>query len=381
MSTGTTEAPHSVVHSSNFEADGGPQQQKSGGKEGGMKNIANGLVAGVQKMRRRLTVTGASETIDGVSKLSVSDPSNDAVAHAKPHHAAVRCAVTDYAGITKKGHAPYNPRKKNQDALIMVDEPKTNTLVLCVLDGHGEHGDAVSAVFRNELASEMFNHPAWTTDVKKASADAIAKVEHSVIRNFRIDTEFSGTTLSMAIIRGNHLTGVNIGDSRVILGKEENGKMVPEEVTFDHKPDSPEEKERILACGGRVFAVEYDDGIDGPPRVWLGHMDVPGLAMSRSLGDAVAHTAGVISDPEFTEFELDPETDKFLVVATDGLWEFVDNKETVEMTVAEAGPDEAVDYLVKEAGMRWMREEQVIDDTTVIVANLFNYHQSQSNSK
>merc|ERR1712151_692995 len=139
------------------------------------------------------------------------------------YHAMIRCAVSEYSGVTKKGHAPYNPRKKNQDALIMVDDPNTNTLVLCVLDGHGEHGDAVSAAFRNELASEMFNHPSWATDIKKASADAIAKVEHGVIRNFRIDTEFSGTTLSMAIVRGNNLTGVNIGDSRVILGKEENG--------------------------------------------------------------------------------------------------------------------------------------------------------------
>jgi serine/threonine protein phosphatase PrpC len=193
----------------------------------------------------------------------------------------VRCAVTDYAGISKKGHAPYNPRKKNQDALIMTDHEATNTLIMCVLDGHGEHGDAVSSAFRQQLTGEMFNHPAWTTDVKKASADAIAKVEQSVIRNFRIDTEFSGTTLSMAIVRGNHLTGVNIGDSRVILGKLVDGVLVPEEITFDHKPDTPKEKARILQCGGRVFAVEYDDGIDGPPRVWLGHMDVPGLAMSR----------------------------------------------------------------------------------------------------
>ena len=193
----------------------------------------------------------------------------------------MRCAVTDYAGISKKGHAPYNPRKKNQDALIMTDHEPTNTLVMCVLDGHGEHGDAVSNAFREQLAAEMFNHPEWATDVKKASSDAIAKVEKAVIRNFRIDTEFSGTTLSMAIVRGNHLTGVNIGDSRVILGKEENGALVPEEITFDHKPDLPNEKARILQCGGRVFAVEYDDGIDGPARVWLGHMDVPGLAMSR----------------------------------------------------------------------------------------------------
>ena len=163
----------------------------------------------------------------------------------------------------------------------MADDAATNTLILCVLDGHGEHGDAVAISFRDQLATEMINHPSWTTDVKKASADAIAKVEHNVIRNFRIDTEFSGTTLSMAIVRGNRITGVNVGDSRVIIGKDVGGKIIAEEFTHDHKPDTPKEKERILAAGGRVFAVEYDDGIDGPPRVWLGHMDVPGLAMSR----------------------------------------------------------------------------------------------------
>lgn len=264
-------------------------------------------------MRRRLTVTGASDTIDGVSKLSVSEPevvklepqvscncSQDAAClsvgrmyiycffppsyyYFSQPRSAVRCAVTEYSGVSKKGHAPYNPRKKNQDALVMAADPATNTLVLCVLDGHGEHGDAVSASFREQLATEMFNHPAWATDLRKASGDSIAKIEHSIIRNFRIDTEFSGTTLSMAIIRGNTVTGVNIGDSRVILAKEEAGRLVPVEITFDHKPDSPAEKERIIACGGRVFAVEYDDGIDGPMRVWLGHMDVPGLAMSRCV--------------------------------------------------------------------------------------------------
>ena len=163
----------------------------------------------------------------------------------------------------------------------MVDDPSTNSMILAVLDGHGEHGDYVSAWFRDQLISEFFNHPSWPTNLKIAVSDSIAKIEEDLLRNFRIDTEFSGTTFSMAIVRGNQLTGVNIGDSRVILGKEENGRLSPVDITIDHKPDSPKEKERILGCGGRVFAVEYDDGIDGPPRVWLGHMDVPGLAMSR----------------------------------------------------------------------------------------------------
>lgn len=293
--------------------------------------------------------------------------------HQGKYRAEVRCAVTEYSGVSKKGHAPYNPRKKNQDALIMADDPNSNTLVLCVLDGHGEHGDGVSQTFRDQLIPEMFNHPEWLDDYKKATSDAIAKVERNLLRNYRIDSEFSGTTLSMAIVRGNNLTGVNIGDSRVIMGKEENGALTFQDITFDHKPDSPKEKERILACGGRVFAVEYDDGIDGPPRVWLGHMDIPGLAMSRSLGDVVAHSAGVISEPEFTDYILDPATDRFIVVATDGLWEFVDNQEAVEMVEGQAGPCDAVDALVTEAATRWMHEEQVIDDTTIIVACLYNY--------
>jgi serine/threonine protein phosphatase PrpC len=338
-----------------------------------------------QKMRRRLTVTGSSgqsENIDGRTEskdyeediLPQPQKINISKQEEQSKYDNNRCAVTEYSGVSKKGHAPYNPRKKNQDALIMADDPRTNSIVFCVLDGHGEHGDSISQTFRDQLTVEMFNHPSWAGDLKTAAAEAIAKVERNMLRNYRIDSEFSGTTLSMAIVRGNKVTGVNIGDSRVILGKElENGRLGAQDITFDHKPDTPKEKERILACGGRVFAVEYDDGIDGPPRVWLGHMDIPGLAMSRSLGDVVAHSAGVISEPEFTEYELDPLVDKFLVIATDGLWEFVDNLETVEIVDGQCGPTEAVDVLVTEAATRWMQEEQVIDDTTIIVAHLFNY--------
>ena len=80
--------------------------------------------------------------------------------------------------------------------------------------------------------------------------------------------------------------------------------LVAEPCTIDHKPDLPDEKARILAVGGRVFAVKYDDGIDGPARVWLAHADIPGLAMSRSLGDTVAHKAGVSSEPQFFQVKV-----------------------------------------------------------------------------
>jgi len=335
-----------------------------------------GIGKAFQKMRRRLTVTGASENIDGA--YNAGDGMSGELKKYKGQNSKIDCAVTEYYGVSKKGHAPYNPRKKNQDAIIMMEEPSTNSLVLCCLDGHGEQGDHVSQWFRERLPKNMFSHPSWTSNMNVAVADAIAKVEKDLLKFYKIDTEFSGTTLSMAIVRDNHVTGVNIGDSRVILGRQEGGTLVPVEITHDHKPDTPKEQERILAAGGRVFAVQYDDGIDGPPRVWLGHTDIPGLAMARSLGDVVAHSAGVISEPDFTEFDLDPKKDKFLVIATDGLWEFVMNDETVDIVEGQDGPPQAVDTLVTEAGTRWMQEEQVIDDTSIIVANLFGYKPSAS---
>ena len=123
-----------------------------------------------------------------------------------------------------------------------------------------------------------------------------------------------------------------------------------------------------------MFAVEYDDGVDGPARGWLGHMDVPGLAMSRSHGDAVAHSAGVSSEPEFFEYDFNNgREDLILVMASDGLWEFVSNQEVMDSAFSTTEPRFAVDRLISESNERWMREEQVVDDTTVCVAFLGNF--------
>ncbi|CAM9526854.1 unnamed protein product, partial [Phaeothamnion confervicola] len=58
-----------------------------------------------------------------------------------------------------------------------------------------------------------------------------------------------------------------------------------------------------------------------PPRVWLQSGNGPGLAMSRSIGDRLAHTAGVTHEPELTEIDLDPDTDVGILLASDGIWD------------------------------------------------------------
>jgi serine/threonine protein phosphatase PrpC len=60
-------------------------------------------------------------------------------------------------------------------------------------------------------------------------------------------------------------------------------------------------------------------------RVWLKHEDTPGLAMTRSFGDSTACRVGVNAVPEIKMFDLEPE-DKIIVLASDGVWEFLDNQ-------------------------------------------------------
>eukprot|EP00622_Pseudochattonella_farcimen_P002682 FR737663.1.p1 GENE.FR737663.1~~FR737663.1.p1 ORF type:complete len:219 (+),score=40.06 FR737663.1:58-657(+) len=191
------------------------------------------------------------------------------------------------------------------------------------------------------------------------------------------NADFSGTTFVCALIRGEEMWSSNIGDSRVTAGERKNGSIVFRTVSEDQKPDSPGEKERILAAGGRVFAVQYDDGIDGPQRVWLGNMDIPGLAMARSLGDTIAHSAGVISAPVITHEILDPTKSALLVIASDGLWEFMTDEDVITMTadlIAKGKTQmEIVEHLIKHSNELWLKEEEVIDDTTVCVAYLTGY--------
>lgn len=85
------------------------------------------------------------------------------------------------------------------------------------------------------------------------------------------------------------------------------------------------------------------------------HEDVPGLAMSRSLGDYVAQSVGVIPDPEILEYEINQD-DLFMVIASDGVWEFMSNEDVARISLpfySKSAPEAAANALVKEAYKRW----------------------------
>jgi len=320
---------------------------------------------GLRKTRRRLSVVSDNKLIEGVATIALEAAETADVVETSARH-----AITIYSGVCKKGYAPYNPRKKNQDSIIMQEDPATGALFLAALDGHGEQGELVSGFFRDRLPTAVFGHASFPADPLKCLLECVEEIEEEVIKDATIDTDFSGSTAILTVTIGTKIYVACIGDSRITGGvTNASGGIVPVEISHDHKPDDPEEKARINAKGGRVFAVKYDDGFDGPARVWLKDMDIPGLAMSRALGDCVAKMAGVISTPDLSVHELGPES-QFIVLASDGLWEFLSNEEVVDMIKVCTEPKAAVDALLEESTRRWMREENVVDDTTIIVAHV-----------
>lgn len=167
----------------------------------------------------------------------------------------------------------------------------------------------------------------------------------------------------------NTLHVANIGDSRAVMARRnDQGQIEAIPMSHDQKPEVEEEKKRILEAGGRVQPLPGLEGEDcGPLRVWLAEVNVPGLAMSRSIGDNVCNDVGVTHEPAVIPHKIQ-DNDLFAVWASDGVWEFLSNEEAINIIWANRkNLKTAAHKLVEESANQWKRQEEVIDDITVVI--------------
>nr|BBD74746.1 protein phosphatase 2C 4 [Striga hermonthica] len=142
-------------------------------------------------------------------------------------------------------------------------------------------------------------------DLEAGSRNMVASSCRCELRTPQCDAV--GSTAVVALLTPDKIVVSNCGDSRAVLCR--NGVTIP--LSVDHKPDRPDELNRIQEAGGRVI---FWDG----PRV-LGM-----LAMSRAIGDNYLKPY-VIPVPEVTVTERTVE-DECLILASDGLWDVVSNE-------------------------------------------------------
>ena len=199
--------------------------------------------------------------------------------------------------------------------------------------------------------------------IKSVLYETLSYVQKECKAKYKIDSELSGTTLCSAFLFGKTLLVCNVGDSRAVLGSFifDNNEWITRQISVDHVPELPEENKRILAFGGRVDKLvdRIKDKV-GPFRVFEKDINsnLPGLAMSRSVGDELGKRCGVTFEPELFKYDLNKH-DKILVVASDGLWACMTNEEVIEtlgkMYENKVSCEEAAKTLVEVAKERWIK--------------------------
>ena len=286
--------------------------------------------------------------------------------------------IKKIAYISQAGKGEDGFTKVNQDSyLVDLNEFKLGDFnVFGVLDGHGLNGHLVSQFVSKYIKSHLHKnkHLKHLTD-EESVYNTLKNNNYEIIRKLYthaerevgksdIDANFSGTTCIIVFQAGEKLITANVGDSRGIIVKKD--EVYP--LSIDQKPNNENELKRILKHGGEVSQYEEDGIKSGPYRVWKKGEMYPGIAMSRSIGDLVASTLGVIPEPEYTENIIDKDT-KFIIVASDGVWEFLDNKTVKNLVMPfylKGDPEGAAKALIAESTRWWNQEDIVVDDITVV---------------
>ena len=302
-----------------------------------------------------------------------------------PHKKVLIKQIRKIHHFTHVGFNGERDKDFNQDIAFLEKNFAGNNsyLYLAVCDGHGVEGHEVSAFIKRslpkELSNSLYNKDILTNDknVKKKIYNIIGqtfiKVNEKLISNESINSIFSGTTCVSVIYTPIKLICANIGDSRAVLGRFEKNlkKWVAINLSRDHKPTEEDEARRIFKKGGRIKPyVDLETGEEvGPQRVWVKDDEVPGLAMTRSFGDRVAAIAGTICIPEIKEYNFN-EGDKFLILASDGVWEFIQSEECINIIgkfYLNNNIEGCCEYLYNESRKRWIKEEETVDDITMLL--------------
>ncbi|OMJ72092.1 hypothetical protein SteCoe_29544 [Stentor coeruleus] len=254
----------------------------------------------------------------------------------------------------------------NQDNLTIVSKPPY--LFAGVFDGHGDSGHIISEQVCRFLPQILLEDIEMSVDPIDCIKNSFAKTQDSIKRKcaeINIDCEYSGCTATVILITQNSMFTCHLGDSRAVLLKKYQNKLISVPLTTDHKASDPIEKSRILRNGGNIGKIHGTE----IERVFESKDSNQGLAITRAFGDTAFTKIGVVSEPYVKEHRITSDNE-FVVICSDGVWEFVKNYEVAK--VLEVNKSEmAANALAKLAWNRWIEETQdIVDDITVLIIPL-----------
>ena len=253
--------------------------------------------------------------------------------------------ITSYAANTFKGIV----RDYNEDRVSIVinltkpkfinyNGPWPKIAYFGVFDGHA--GSKCVEYLRNNLLNYIMNNSHFPNNIPSAIKHGFKKIDedyltkHAFVSNKLEDN--SGSCGLILLLVNNIIYIANVGDSRCV-GSFKNGKLL-KDITFDHKPNAPYERERILKNGGKIYQTQtpIDDDESFKDKILVGPYRVfPGkLSVSRTIGDAegkIENLGGnpnvLIPEPDIYTFDLEKDDVDFFVLGCDGIYDQLTSKE------------------------------------------------------
>lgn len=219
--------------------------------------------------------------------------------------------------VSLKGERTTNEDKHNILLNINDDKNTANVNLYGVYDGHG--GKFVSNYLSNNIA-QYFIKSNVTYPLNKNYVNKIYDIIENNLKTkyYKQAAECGSTCLLVCHYKENekdYLNIMNTGDSRCVLCRNNIGIAL----TKDHKPNWIDERCRINKLGGNITR-------DGSV------YRINDLSVSRAFGDINANKY-VTHRPELYKYSIKPNSDRFMIIACDGLWDVVSSQDAVNFVL------------------------------------------------
>ena len=255
--------------------------------------------------------------------------------------------ITSYAANTNQGIV----RNYNEDRVsIIINMNKPNNYksslpwpkisYFAIFDGHA--GNKCAEYLRENLLKLICSNIYFPENIPEAIRFGFEKADEQFLNNYAMVNgklkDNSGTCGLILLIVNNDIYIGNVGDSRCI-GSFNNGK-IQRDITRDHKPNTPYEKDRIISNGGQIYQTKTHIKVEenyilknkillGPYRVFPGR-----LSVSRTVGDAegkIPILGGnpnvIICQPDIYKFNLTENDIDFFILGCDGIFDQLTSKD------------------------------------------------------
>ena len=204
-----------------------------------------------------------------------------------------------------------------------------NDALFCLFDGHG--GGEVSKYLQENFANE-FKSVLPSDNIESTLISLFQSVDEK-IKQSNFFTVGSTACVVYITKEGNQriLYCANIGDTRCTLVTSFQSKRL----SYDDRASDKNEYTRITNSGGIVFAG----------RVY------GQLMLSRAFGDWELKPYGVINVPHVVRMPIE-ENDKYLIIASDGIWDVFQDEDMYTMSKEVNSADEFCKNIIKEGLQR-----------------------------